>query len=321
MKVADTDYAYSQSKIKALEKKLFDLQRLVLLAETKHIDDVYKTLADAGYPQHNDYTRMLNMSLDETYKLVKDISPDPEIFNVFLVKNDYHNLKVLIKAEFLGINPDSLLVSGGLIRVEELKSSFTNRKLGSMPQTMQRAAKKALETFSVSNNPQAAEIILDLAMYEQMVKMANETENSYIIGYVKKQIDLTNIKTLFRMKLQNKTEAFAKDTFIPNGSISVDAFVRLMKTSPEETMAAIGKTGYGYIVEDGFDMIKLEQKCNLDNFAYIKKGRGMYFGPEPLIAYMLSKEEEIKQLRIIISGKLGGVSEKIITERLNASYV
>lgn len=41
--------------------------------------------------------------------MVYSMAPDPRIFDVFLIENDYYNLKVLLKAEFLDKNLDYLL--------------------------------------------------------------------------------------------------------------------------------------------------------------------------------------------------------------------
>ena len=43
-------------------------------------------------------------------------------------------------------------------------------------------------------------------------------------------------------------------------------------------------------------------------------------GPEPVIAYLMAKETEIKNLRIIFTGKINRLPENTIRERLREAY-
>ena len=45
------------------------------------------------------------------------------------------------------------------------------------------------------------------------------------------------------------------------------------------------------------------------------------FGIAPLAAYILARENEIKMVRIILSGKLNGFPDEFIRERLRDMYV
>lgn len=53
---------------------------------------------------------------------------------------------------------------------------------------------------------------------------------------------------------------------------------------------------------------------------YLKKAKLISFGPEPIIAYIFAKENEIKAVRIILTGKKNGVDPDIIKERLRERY-
>ena len=45
------------------------------------------------------------------------------------------------------------------------------------------------------------------------------------------------------------------------------------------------------------------------------------FSPGPLVAYVLARENEIKTVRIILSGKRTGMPEDKIRERVREMYV
>jgi V/A-type H+-transporting ATPase subunit C len=54
---------------------------------------------------------------------------------------------------------------------------------------------------------------------------------------------------------------------------------------------------------------------------YMKKAKFINLGPEPIVTYMYARETEIRNIRIILVGKLNKVSDNLIRERQRDSYV
>ena len=53
----------------------------------------------------------------------------------------------------------------------------------------------------------------------------------------------------------------------------------------------------------------------------MKDAKYVSFGPEPVIAYIFAKENEIKLIKIIMVGKINGMVPGLIRERLRDNYV
>jgi V/A-type H+-transporting ATPase subunit C len=53
----------------------------------------------------------------------------------------------------------------------------------------------------------------------------------------------------------------------------------------------------------------------------IRDAKYVTFGPEPILAYIYAKESEIKNLRIIMVGKINNIPSEVIRERLREVYV
>lgn len=52
-----------------------------------------------------------------------------------------------------------------------------------------------------------------------------------------------------------------------------------------------------------------------------KSSKYITFGPEPIFSYIVAKETEIKNLRIIMVSKTNGISPEAIRERVRDLYV
>lgn len=60
-----------------------------------------------------------------------------------------------------------------------------------------------------------------------------------------------------------------------------------------------------------------------DNYIlnFSKIGKYVTFGIEPLVGFITAKENDIKNIRIILSGKLNNISNDKIKERIRDTYV
>jgi V/A-type H+-transporting ATPase subunit C len=65
----------------------------------------------------------------------------------------------------------------------------------------------------------------------------------------------------------------------------------------------------------------LEKACDDFLIDYIVRAKYFPFGAEPLVSYILAKENEIKNLRLVLFGKKSGFSSEDIRRLLRNSYV
>ena len=111
-KYKDTDYAYASARIRAVENKLIDKSKLDRMIDSSNVQDAIKVLVEAGYGTSTSdiqdiyaYESLIEEEMNKVYSLLEEISPSVEVFNFMRLQNDYHNAKVFLKAEFLGIEP------------------------------------------------------------------------------------------------------------------------------------------------------------------------------------------------------------------------
>jgi len=331
-----TQYAYSVARIRAVERNLIDRQKLDRMVEAKSPDEALKVLLDAGYGSPGgdvlnvyEYETLLKEESKKVYSLLKEIAPQPEVFDMFLQKNDYHNAKVILKSEFLGgKDNDDILIDSASIPVNKLKIMIRERKMKEMPPIMREAIEECIDTFNRTGDPQSIDLILDRAAYANMVKLAEATKEPFIIELVRIMVDLTNLKIFFRIKAMKKSWDFLQKILLPGGSIEHGRFISMLQGSLEEALSTLDATPYASIVAEGIEdyqrtgsLTKFEKLADNYTAKFIKKARYISLGVEPLVAYLLTKETEIKNARIIMVGKINGISNDIIRERLRESYV
>jgi V/A-type H+-transporting ATPase subunit C len=82
------------------------------------------------------------------------------------------------------------------------------------------------------------------------------------------------------------------------------------------------------VVSDGIEQLKvhgsfapLERGCDDLMMELLRTSGRTSFGPEPLAAFVLLKEFEIRSVRAVLVGKLNGLPRDKIKERLPGAYI
>ena len=327
----DTKYAYALGRIRVLETRLLDAGKIDRMVEAKTAAEALKILSESEYAPHlanlenvNQFEQVLAAERSRIYKLLRSMLPETGLVDMFARQFDYHNLKVLLKAQKLGEKHYELLVPDvGNIPLDELLLAVKSGDFQSLPPRMRRAAESCLADF----HPQLVDIRLDVALYEDYAALAKRYRSRFLREYFTFLADLINIKTFIRIMRLKHSADFLAEALLPAGELDLTVL-----SDSSEPLAALtehlAKSRYARIVQEGVKhyretgtLTRYEKLA--DNFLlqHLKQSKYVVLGPEPVIAYLLAKENEIKLVRIIMVGKINRLPTEEIRERLRDVYV
>ena len=305
-----SDYIFPCVVVRSKEVELLTREEMLKLLEFDSVQDIMNILAEHGYgdgkelENPRDFEKILSKNMEETYATVYSTIPDEKEMNFFKYPNDYHNLKVLLKAEFLKTDASHLLIDSGTIPAEQMEEMLRRRDFTQMTVEMRAAVDEAIELFAKSRDPQEIDIRLDKACYKDMLTDAEESGNEFLKEYVMQLIDLLNIDSFVRLKEIGKPRTFYKRVFLDGGNLDENAIEQKAALIVNE----VGIAG----VEKYLDNRKME---------FVKDALYVPFGIEPIVGYLQAKETEVMNLRMILTGKISGMDDALIRERLRDTYV
>lgn len=331
----DTRYTYAVSVIRVTETNMLDQSRLERMIDARTADDAIRSLVEVNYGSATevrsawDYEQILYDEQKKVYDLLREIAPEPDAFNLFLWQNDYHNIKVLLKAEFSQQKILDSQISGfGVFTAQEMETIIRDRELERLPKIMQQAVNESIETFNKTSDPQVIDLICDQAAYGHMLDLAKQSKNSFVYDLVTIMIDLVNIKTFLRLRILNRKWKYISTVLLPGGKLETDFFAQIAELTVEQLLNREEEFAYVQLVKDGLrdykntgSLASFEKLCDNYIMAYIKQVEYNIAGIEPLIAYLLAKETELKNVRIIMVGKINQIEKNKIRERLRDVYV
>ena len=319
-------YPFAVAKVRVYENRLLTEQNFIQMAEAKSVEECIRTLSEAGYNGGttfgvNEFESVLSSEMGNVYKLMAELVPDENFMDIFLCKNDYHNAKVIVKSEISGIDGEKYLLGGGLIPIETLKEAIFDRDYNKLPVVMAKALASAYEMYAKTQSGQYIDMVIDKAYFKYISEIAKNSKNDFIIGYVQKICDLTNLKIFARVRKMKKSfwHTF-ENAFVFGGTLSYETFEKAF--SDENYKDALKGTGYNEVLEymdKGFT--EFEKACDDYMMEYVRGAKYMSLTLEPLIAYIHAKETEVKTVRIIIASKINGIDSDTIKERLREAYV
>lgn len=305
-----SDYIFPCVVVRSKEVELLNREEILKLLELDSVQDIMNVLAEHGYgdgkelENPREFEGILSKNLEETYETVYSTIPDEKELNFFKYPNDYHNLKVLLKAEFLETDARDLMIDSGTIPADQMEEMLRRRDFTQMTVEMRTAVDEAIELFAKSRDPQEIDIRLDKACYKDMLTDAEESGNQFLKEYVMQRIDLLNIDAFVRLKEVGKPRTFFKRVFLEGGNLDENAIEQRAALIVNE----VGVSG----VEKYLDNQKME---------YVKDALYVPFGIEPIVGYLQAKESEVMNLRMILTGKISGMDDALIRERLRDTYV
>ncbi|MBD3412981.1 MAG: hypothetical protein GF421_00925 [Candidatus Aminicenantes bacterium] len=163
---------------------------------------------------------------------------------------------------------------------------------------------------------------------EKALIKAKETGYSFLIDYVRHQIDLGNLKMLARFKYLELTLERLESILVSGGFLQTDRILKYHGLSFSDINEGLKHSPYFEVWSNGMDALQedetfVEMERGFEDFLmrYLRKARYIVFGPEPVFTYALSKKREFDLFRMVGVGKMNHLPADILKNRISETYV
>lgn len=317
----ETAYTMAVTRVRANENGLLtaaDIDRLVGAADAP---EVMRFLSDKGYGGAGGEAdeSMFSRERERAWGFIREIAPDFGLFFPMVCRNDFHNVKALVKGVITGAPYQTLLMSPTVVPLNELRECVADRRFEALPVWLRGAAEAAYDAMAHSGDGQLADILLDRAYLDAVAGYGADTKDMFVRGYCETIVETADIRMAVRGAKTGKSAALLESALAPCPGIDtrelltasregVDAVADwLVKTSRAEAADALRQSAAA-----------LEKWCDDRATEYVRRARYEIFGVSPLYQFITDKEAEIAAVRIIYTGKRAGFAEEKIRNYLRA---
>lgn len=329
-----SEYIFADAFIGNYSRTLMTKKDLIRVIASRDLDAADVILKEYGYGdsqdlKDGDVEAFIRKEQNNLFDLIYNTLPERKELAYMLFPFDYHNIKVCLKAELLGVTPDdNYLISSGDTDMMKTLVMVKERNYDFMPVIMKEAVLEATDLYGRSGDPQDIDIVLDKACYRHMLQSAEETGEEFLVTGVRTKIDTLNLKAFARLKKLKKPWGFMQKVFLEGGFIPWSLFMTGYEESLTQLADRFAPYGYYEVMAEGGKLLSetgqfwlYEKLCDDRLMEENKKAKYELFGINPIAGYWYGKELEIDNLRLILTGKLLDTPAEVIEERLREPYV
>lgn len=327
--IKSEEYLYSTARFRAKAARLTNREMLSRLSDAGTVDECVRQLADAGISIDRDENgglaieRSLDRYLSECFEEVAYCLPDRAMVDIFRYPYDAHNVKTLLKSRVRGTNPFPLLMSMGTLSPDDAEQAVREGNYSLFSSEIGASIPKAIALYAQTNDPQLLDAVVDAGCFADMLERA-KTYGEYLISAVQTRIDSINILTALRiLRMGGYASSFYSQHFIPGGKLTDDMMLKAFDEGEKALIKALVRTPYSALADafSGEEEARLsawETACDGLYRKAIRRADSQLAGAEVLFAYLADRENEVKNVRVLLTAKLAGLPSQRIKALLGS---
>ncbi|WP_319508361.1 V-type ATP synthase subunit C [uncultured Methanolobus sp.] len=335
------NYAYTTARVRAMKSKILPKETYPRLMNMS-IDEITRFIEESEYKEDVDelarqyegvdlIEHALNRNLAVTFTKLLSISEGDVNFLVGeqLQKYDIWNIKTILRGKYCNASTDEIL--DAIVAAGRLSYTFLSELAakGTYEEVISELANT--EYYSILKNYDGTNLSdienqLDKMYYVGLFGAIGESKSKdrkLFAEFTRMGIDLKNLMTLFRLKKSGITDPEMMNLMIDGGlKLKLKDIQRLLPLSFADFISELEKHPYWDVISDVVspDMVSLidvENRLKKHRLKSAASFSHVYpISIVPIMDYMLSKKNEINNLRIVIRGKAANLDDDIIKEQL-----
>ncbi len=323
--MAKPDYIYAVARIRAKELLCFGSPAMEQLMACKTYEECLRMLNEKGWGDGSagqTPESLLDGERNKTWEQLRELVEDMSVFDVFLYANDYHNLKAAIKENYAPSHGADIYSSNGTIDPAVFRQAADEHDFSVLPAGMRDAAEEAMSVLRETGDGQLCDIIIDKAALNAILQAGKASGDPLLAFYAEHTVATANIKTAVRCQKTGKSLDFIQRALAECDTLDVSLLAQAAVESFDAIIAYLNTTEYSGAAEALTQSASaFERWCDNRLIEKIRPQKYETSTIGPLAAWLLARENEIKTVRILLSGKRNGLSDDAIRERLREMYV
>ncbi len=321
-------YEFATGSVRVRECSLLsraDLEQLIAASDEATLVAV---LQDKGFGEQaapaGTVEELLRQQMQETWTYMRSLLPDPSILNAFLLRNDLHNAKTILKGVFGDRDVSDMMLSPALLQPKDILFAVKEKDFSELPMWLAAALSEAYDVLAQSNDAQRADAVLDKAAMQAMLDAAAVTRIPLLNELVSATVFYADVKMALRAAHAHMSAEYLDVALCPCEGVLLDGWKTALQAGEEDMLALLaGITQYSCdeaIAAYRHSPASFEKWVDDYLLSLAKVGQTVTSGAEPLLGYFMGREAEDKVIRIIAVGIRTGQPAADIRERVRELY-
>lgn len=342
------NYAYATTRVKARKSFLYSRETYLKLLQMD-LPEISRFIGESKYKQEIDelatkyegidlleYALNLNMAKEMSQILGFCQGEIKMIIGAYLSRWDIWNIKSILRGKNYGATEEDIratLVPAGDLGINELmdlvrKNSIADVIEGLTGTMFYKPLNAALDEYNKTQTLARFENNLDKAYYANLLSLdlPNSQSDELFITYVRREIDVTNLRTLFRLKREGLEHDKIMDYLVPGGAKIGIENLRKLAQAPnyDEFIGMLKEYPYWADISEAVEKSQQTKSLNAVEVAlhkalirYAEKISHLYpLSICPIVGYIIRKTSEVSNIRTIARGKEARLGDDVLRSQL-----
>lgn len=321
------DYIFEDARIRVMETGLLtkaDFEQLLAEPSYAAALNFLKDKGWGGPDAPKNAEALLQAEEKATWDLMEELLPQSPLLNTLRLSRDYQNLKAAVKQIYTdsALDAERLFVEGGTIPSAKIRRALEEQDPEQLPEEMAEAAAQATEVLARTGDGQLCDIILDRAALKALLKAGKEAEDPVLNEYAQVTAVSADIRCALRAARSGRDGETIREMLVEVPGLDLADLTEASLNGRQAVSDYLALTPYASLAP-ALSQSMSAFECACDNLLIERIRPQLYESekPGPLVAYVIARENEIKCVRLLLSGKLNGLPENVLRESLRNSYV
>jgi len=322
----DWRYAFQTAQVRVLQTQMLTRANLHDMANAAGFEQAADLLSTGEYARLRaaagpaEIEAVLQTARSSVRGLFSDLMINKPIVELFRARDDFANIRLALRRTLTDKPLGTDYSSDGNVPPDLFKQLLEEENYSLFPDYMQQAVEQAVLAYYQKKDIRSIDYAVDSVQAEYNIKTARRLNSLFLLGLFRIRIDLTNIRTMLRLKFTDSQE---RNVFLKGGFVEQELFIHGLDLGYEALAPLFFVTPYHRVVEAGAgylasskSFLKLEQQCEEHITGFLQSTVQITAGPQPVIAYLLMKENETRNVRLILTAKKNNLDTKLILDRI-----
>lgn len=326
----DWRYAFQSALVRSLETQMLSRAALLDMANAGSFEQAADLLSGTEYALPGggkDFADVENVLLQRRValrQLFSELMLDESVVELFKARCDFANIRLAVKRSLTEKSLGADYCSDGNVSPELFEQIFAEDSKfdqSVFPGYFRNAVEQAILSYYQDKDIRQVDYAIDRIQSQYNLNKALELNHTFLISLFRVQIDLTNIRTMLRLKF---TESERRNVFLEGGFVEFEKLRNGIEHEYETLDTLFFATPYHRIIDAGAgylvsekSFLRVEQCCEEYLNGFLKSAVQITAGPQPVIAYLLLKENEIRTVRLILTARKNHLDTKLILDRIS----
>ncbi|GAF69288.1 unnamed protein product, partial [marine sediment metagenome] len=322
----DWRYTFATARVRVLESQMLSPAALSDMANAENFEQAADLLGAGEYalPKGErtfaDVENILQHRRFEARNIFKGLMIDKPLVKIIRARDDFANMRLAIRRKLTEKPLGTDYSNDGNVPAGLFEEIFEEENYSPLPDYMQQAIERAVLAYYQQKDIRQIDYALDSSQAQYNLRQADRLNSIFLLGLFRIQIDLTNIRTMLRLKF---AESEQRNVFLSGGYVEPQRFIHALDVGYEAIAPLFFATPYYEVVESGItyfvpnkSFLRVEHNCEEYLMGFLRSTLQITAGPQPVIAYLLMKENEIRKVRLILTAKKNYLDTKLILDRV-----